>query len=90
MKRYRCEPWNKLEEDPNGEWVRYEDAQAEIGAAFQMGVVEWQGEALEVQAIECNCNEHTGLNIETTDDVFNFNPPDVTCWICPAHGYKRR
>ena len=38
MKRYKYsnyvipegEPWNKLEEDPNGEWVRFDDAMAEI------------------------------------------------------------
>jgi len=85
MKRYKYsnyiipegEPWNKLEEDPNGEWVKYEDAQKEIDAAFQIGQELGRVGTLEVQSVECNCIECA-------------NNPHFDWWVCPAHGYKRR
>ena len=36
MKRYKVE-WGHLVEDPNGEWVKYEDVEKEIDDAYDNG-----------------------------------------------------
>ena len=91
MKRYKPEIVDydlyDMVEDPNGEWVKHEEAQKEIGAAFQMGVMESRvGPYHGPRERECNCLEYVRPMFASDSDLHSHS----ACWICPAHGYKRR
>lgn len=80
-------------EDPDGEWVKWEDAEKKREEGFKAGYLQGQHGTIVSYAackgdrfLECNylreAEQPTGLTLgEITY---------CTMWICPAHGYKRR
>ena len=73
----------KASEDPDGEWVRYEDVQR----LLDVGGHSDSGEFTELESVECNCVERfkevrVSLDAGRLADVRRG-------WVCPAHGYKR-
>ena len=94
MKRYTID-WVSQVEDPDGEWVRYEDAYKETKEAHKMGYFTGQNSEMmannnftmlqpgvKFQPVECNCQDER----EKRD---GFVSRELLSWICPAHGYKR-
>ena len=97
MKRYDIEGLSKGQykytEDPNGEWVRYEDVDALIMKTYKEGYFTGHNSASlaepwqrKVVGSECNCADVSSGMIEG-----GLAPefPTHPSWICPAHGYKR-
>ena len=85
---------NSMIEDPNGEWVKYEDVGDEIDKVYDIGYrAGYINRPIADQfnpgsgTIKCNCEE------EAYTAGFNQNgrsPIRKDYWICPAHGYKKR
>lgn len=85
MKRYNMKVGHKgssvfttivtANEEPDGEWVRYEDVE---GLAFTQNI---EGVELECESVECNCGDMVERATGRAARPF--------VWICPAHGYKR-
>ncbi len=69
----------KASEDPDGEWVRYEDVQR----LLDVGGHSDSGEFTELESVECNCAEEAP-DRKTMKDW----PLADLSWMCPAHGYK--
>ena len=92
MKRYKLgiaqteyDLW-ELSEDPDGEWVKWEDVEGILQYKDQL-----KGYTLETATMKCNCKEELnamkhGRKSETIGDDVVL----TSSWICPAHGYKKR
>lgn len=66
----------EFNEDPDGEWVRWEDIKGILQYKDQL-----KGYTLEPAGLKCNCEEMAeGEPLR----IFPY------FWICPVHGYKRR
>ena len=82
----------KVEEDPNGEWVKWEDANESLEArahlVSEMAILA-TGYELQIKALnkppECNCAKMLARAMASGKSA-----DCSTEWICPAHGYKRR
>ena len=90
---------SKMIEDPEGEWVKYEDVEKEIKEAYKRGYFTGQNSemlvnnnftmlqpGLKIQPIECNCEIKSRIMKSQGPIEYKQIDPD---WICPAHGYKR-
>ena len=83
MKRYNIEKDRQgfrlfnLFEDPDGEWVKYEDVKL-YADGFGFG-------SRFIESIECNCLKEAEEAKAARNQGIGW--PDA--WICPAHGYKR-
>ena len=95
MKRYNIEGLGKGQykytEDPNGEWVRYEDVDALISKAYKEGYFTGHNTAslaepwqIKVVGSECNCiTEASNRKLHAENRYADLS------WVCPQHGYKR-
>ena len=85
MRRYKMKPrvfsgYDEFYEDPQGEWVRYEDVADSLRAAYQNG---YNKSTIDNQGIpRCNCFEY--VNVKMGKSCVGIG------WVCPAHGYKER
>ena len=94
---------NEMREDPNGEWVRYEDVEfSEISRISEI----YEERIRELE--ECNdrafdngveAARHRGIGNDPKTRLHpGIKTPECNChvniynrvWICPAHGYKKR
>lgn len=108
MKRYRlgdttalCDPEDEMVEDPDGEWVKWEDAEKEIKTAYKSGYFTGQNSrigSLELGTwnvctcdnVPCSCGNAIDSSPECNCEERSSGWPLPESWICPAHGYKRR
>jgi len=95
MKRYKLLPrtvigeapdqmiGGKMIKDPEGEWIKLEDAIIEISKAHQRGYFTGHSRPeITTEKQKCNCAKH--MLADYGDMTASYS------WICPAHGYKRR
>ena len=102
MKRYTLRSITSLnvKEDPEGEWVKCEDVEAEtdrIRRSYEhrISVLQEERHSKQAQLIHpnkeipvCNCAEMV-LEMKTTPITPTPGLPCWPTWICLAHGYKR-
>ena len=80
---------NKMIENPQGRWVKWEDVMNLQSQAYETGYFtgentekvraaghQTEGQGLGAKGLKCNCDEMF------INHAYN--------WICPAHGYKKR
>lgn len=67
-------------EDPDGEWVKYEDVRGMFQYKDQLRSL---GVMLESEA--CSCERESKERTEAQMKAIGI----ITSWICPVHGYKR-
>ena len=72
----------KMIEDPEGEWVKWEDVKVAVTAFNDW--VEWGLWPITDGKMKCNCEEM----YEQTK--YAHAGGSKAEWFCPAHGYKRR
>ena len=83
-------------EEPDGEWVKWEDVEERIREAYKEGYFTGQNNAnfidmtfssnpSKIDNVKCNCEEKAkGKQGEYPNMIME------SWWVCPAHGYKRR
>ena len=88
MKRYKMVSGSDFwkTEDPEGEWVKWEDANAEMAWTREI----YQNQILELKVRkqpECTCGVEADAMGIMPDGSGAFRK---SSWVCPAHGYKKR
>ena len=77
-------------EDPQGEWVKWEDAEKLQDETYKVGYFtgentkkvraadhQTEGQGLGAKGLKCNCEEM-------------YDTGYIGSWFCEAHGYKKR
>ncbi len=101
MKRYNldgvyvCFSGPILCENPKGGWVKWEDAEERVRESYKEGYFMGQNSkwiACTCDTLPCTCGAGIGLIQlgQECDCLKMAKDPQQLCWICPAHGYKKR